>query len=299
MHIQRLFKLTMYLLNKRAVKAQELADYFEVSVRTIFRDLDVLSNAGIPIYTVQGTGGGIFIDPDFVLSKATLTKEEQTRLVAALQSWTVADRQETTFLLDKLRGLFQTDGSELIEIDFSRWGHSDKATYDAVMTAITQHRNLAFSYIDLYQAESTRTVCPLKLLYQERAWYLKAYEESKGHRIFKLNRINDVVILEDSFSRSTVPLEQTFKQEPQKFDCISLEVCCTAKVADRLYDEFPSKSIVRQGGSYLLKIEVPQTPWLESFLLSLGTEAEVIRPLELRNQLAKTAEELYQKYRTT
>ena len=101
--------------------APELAEKFEVSVRTIYRDLDAISAAGIPIYTVQGKGGGIFILPEFVLEKSLLTPQEKEQILMALQGLAAAEDSRTDELLTKLGGLFRVQGANWIEVDFSDW----------------------------------------------------------------------------------------------------------------------------------------------------------------------------------
>lgn len=117
----RLFKIVYHLLDKGRATAPELAEKFEVSVRTIYRDLDAISAAGIPIYTVQGKGGGIFILPEFVLEKSLLTPQEKEQILMALQGLAVAEDSRTDELLTKLGGLFRMQGANWIEVDFSDW----------------------------------------------------------------------------------------------------------------------------------------------------------------------------------
>lgn len=117
----RLFKIVYHLLDKGRATAPELAEKFEVSVRTIYRDLDAISAAGIPIYTVQGKGGGIFILPEFVLEKSLLTPQEKEQILMALQGLAAAEDSRTDELLTKLGGLFRVQGANWIEVDFSDW----------------------------------------------------------------------------------------------------------------------------------------------------------------------------------
>lgn len=118
----RLFKIVYHLLDKGRATAPELAEKFEVSVRTIYRDLDAISAAGIPIYTMQGKGGGIFILPEFVLEKSLLTPQEKEQILMALQGLAAAEDSRTDELLTKLGGLFRVQGANWIEVDFSPTG---------------------------------------------------------------------------------------------------------------------------------------------------------------------------------
>jgi len=106
MQINRLFEIIYILLNKKSITAKELAEHFEVSVRTIYRDIDILSIAGIPIYTSQGKGGGISLLDDYVLDKSLLSEQEQKEILYALQSLTVANVPDTDKVLSKISNLF-------------------------------------------------------------------------------------------------------------------------------------------------------------------------------------------------
>ena len=107
MKIDRLFSIVQMLVNRKSVTAKELADYFNVSVRTIYRDIDSISSAGIPIYATQGKGGGIEIAEDFILSKLLLSENEKQQIMSALQGLEHATIQHENELLTKLSALFK------------------------------------------------------------------------------------------------------------------------------------------------------------------------------------------------
>lgn len=145
----RLFKIVYHLLDKGRATAPELAEKFEVSVRTIYRDLDAISAAGIPIYTVQGKGGGIFILPEFVLEKSLLTPQEKEQILMALQGLAAAEDSRTDELLTKLGGLFRVQGVNWIEVDFSDW-HKNTAgaeLFDELKRAVFSCRRVSFSIL--------------------------------------------------------------------------------------------------------------------------------------------------------
>lgn len=120
----RYFQIIYYLLDKGKCTAPELAEKLGVSTRTIYRDLDVISAAGIPVYATQGKGGGISILPEYVIDSALLSDEEKEKIIMALQG--IAAANETADdLLSKLRALFQTKAANWIEVDFSDWIKND------------------------------------------------------------------------------------------------------------------------------------------------------------------------------
>lgn len=170
----RLFKIVYHLLDKGRATAPELAEKFEVSVRTIYRDLDAISAAGIPIYTVQGKGGGIFILPEFVLEKSLLTPQEKEQILMALQGLAAAEDSRTDELLTKLSGLFRVQGANWIEVDFSDW-HKNTAgaeLFDELKRAVFSCRRVSFSYFAGEGGGTVRTVEPVKLIFKSKDWYL-------------------------------------------------------------------------------------------------------------------------------
>ena len=173
----RLFKIVYHLLDKGRATAPELAEKFEVSVRTIYRDLDAISAAGIPIYTVQGKGGGIFILPEFVLEKSLLTPQEKEQILMALQGLAAAEDSRTDELLTKLGGLFRVQGANWIEVDFSDW-HKNTAgaeLFDELKRAVFSCRRVSFSYFAGEGGGTVRTVEPVKLIFKSKDWYLYGF----------------------------------------------------------------------------------------------------------------------------
>lgn len=121
MQESRLFKIVYYLLEKGQATAPELAEKFEVSVRTIYRDIDALSGAGISIYAEAGRNGGIHLMNNFVLDKAVLSEEEKQEILVALQSINITKNNSSSQTLQKLSAMFQLHSENWLEVDFSGW----------------------------------------------------------------------------------------------------------------------------------------------------------------------------------
>ena len=140
MQESRLFRILYYLVDKGKVTAPDLAEKFEVSVRTIYRDIDVISSAGIPIYATTGRNGGIQIANDFIINKTLFSEQEKKDILTALQSVSVMNNSESETLI-KLAALFKVPIENWLEIDFSRWGHKsqDNQTFQKLKHAIIFH----------------------------------------------------------------------------------------------------------------------------------------------------------------
>ncbi|MDE6014823.1 MAG: YafY family transcriptional regulator [Acetatifactor sp.] len=295
MQESRLFKIVYYLLEKGRTTAPRLAEKFEVSVRTIYRDIDALSEAGIPVYTEPGRNGGIYLMEDFVLDRAVLSKSEKQEILAALQSLSAAGGMGNTDTLDKLGALFHIPADNWLEVDFSRWGHrqNDNLKFNMLKSAIIHHKITKITYAGASQAISERVIEPLKLIYKSKAWYLSAYcTQKQDYRLFKLTRILEWSILDDSFLPRPLP-DQT--DTPQQiYNQITLRF--PKEMAHRVYDEFDKTEVrPQENGDFTVVTRMPEDAWLTGFLLSFGTQVEVIEPASLRNILAQQAKLIYEK----
>ena len=289
MQESRLFKIVYHLLDKGQATASELAEKFEVSVRTIYRDIDVLSGAGIPVYTETGRNGGIYLMRDFVLDKAVLSEEEEREILAALQSVNAAQNIGGSEVLQKLSAVFNLNSENWLEVDFSRWGKEgyDKEKFELLKSAVIHRRNAKIRYANSDEDIRERKVQPLKLWFKAKAWYLKAFcAEKQDYRVFKLNRILDLEVLNGNFPYRTFP-EQTEIQE-QVYNQIMLRF--PKEMAYRVYDEFDKTQVKREeNGDLTVLARMPEDTWLISFLLSFGAQVEVLSPAYLKEILAEQA----------
>ncbi|MCA5011557.1 MULTISPECIES: helix-turn-helix transcriptional regulator [unclassified Enterococcus] len=298
MKLNRMFEIVYLLLERKKMTTMELAKHFEVSKRTILRDIEALSIAGIPIYTTKGKGGGISLLDHYVLDKSVISADEQNQILFALQSLAVTHHLNAATTLSKLQTLFKKTDTSWIEVDFSRWGKTDpdNQKFELLKNALLTEKALSFSYATSYGSTSLKIVYPLKLLFKSKAWYLQAYCMSKqDYRTYKINRITDLEILDDSFSRSsyTVPAIEE-KDSPT---LLHLTLLFAKESAFRAYDEFDMKDIqINQDGSLLVDALLPEDYWLYSFLLSLGTTVKVLSPAHVEKKLLTQVEEIKKNY---
>ena len=144
--LNRLLSIIYILLNKGTITAAELAQRFEVSVRTIYRDVETLSMAGIPIYAKKGKNGGICLTEQFVLDKMLVSEEEQQQILAALMSVQETGAQDEKETLRKLLEFFKTEPSNWVAIDFSDWSGRRKELFEQIKTAVLKHQVMQFDY---------------------------------------------------------------------------------------------------------------------------------------------------------
>ena len=299
MRSERLFEIMFILLNQKRTTAQELAKEFGVSVRTIYRDMDILSSAGIPVYTVQGTGGGIFIDESYTINKSILTKEEQEKILLALQCLSPIDEIHTESVLNRLSAIFQKN-ADWVKIDYSRWENkNDYQLFETLKDAILERRAVKLEYLSSYGEKTERTVYPLRLLYKSKAWYAECYcTEKNAYRFFRLTRILSITKILKTFNRADLLGKIPDDKEAAPSSLTNIKLKCTAKTAYRLYDEFPQELIAKNSdGTYTLNTALPFDSWVCGFILSLGTEVEILEPENLKTEIAQLAEEIMNKHR--
>lgn len=298
MQESRLFQIVYYLLDKGQATAPELAARLEVSVRTIYRDIDALSAAGIPVYAEVGRNGGIRLMNDFVLDQVVLSGEEKQEILAALQSVNITRNIAESRTLQKLSALFAIPSENWLEVDFSRWGNQgfDKEKFELLKSAVIHCRQVKIRYAGADGGEGERNVQPYKLVYRSKAWYLKAFcMEKQDMRTFKLNRILELTLLEEHFVRRSFPEEPEDAEE--NYPLVILRF--PKEMAYRVYDEFDQNQIERQeNGDLIAAARMPEDGWLISFLLSLGTQVEILSPAYLREEIVRQAGKIVEKYKT-
>ena len=290
MQISRLFEIVYLLLDKKKITADELARRFEVSKRTILRDIDALAEAGIPIYTMRGKGGGIAIMDNYVLDKTVISSEEQAQILFALQSMSVTGHIDTENILSRLRRLFEKQYTDWIEVDLSRWGDgytdTDKARFETLRESIISERVVTFSYSSSFGKISDRRVYPLKLIFKSRAWYLQSFCLDKNdYRLFKISRMRHVKIMEDVFDSKAfqAPKADPISYSPSSSVKITLKF--SPQAAHRVYDDFDEQFVIENtDGSLTASMTLPRE-WACDYVLSFGVHVEVIEPQSVRDEM--------------
>jgi predicted DNA-binding transcriptional regulator YafY len=283
MQINRLFEIVYILLDKKKVTAKELAERFEVSTRTIYRDIETLSSSGMPVYMSKGKGGGISLLPGFVLNKAVITDEEKENILSSLKAVDAISFSKTDTALTKLSSLFGKSNTDWIEVDFSSWAntHNETEIFNTIKSATLAKKVISFSYASAKGEQTSREVEPLKLCFKSGSWYLYGYCKSRcDFRFFKLRRIRELCVSEKKVQRESPNLifskENVFQEA-----YVKLKLKLSAQVAYRVYDEFDSYE--RQAdGSFTAEINYPKGEWIFHYVASFGEDCEVLSPEEVR-----------------
>ncbi|MBD5439457.1 MAG: YafY family transcriptional regulator [Treponema sp.] len=293
----RLFEIVYILLQKKKIKARELAEKFEVSTKTIYRDVETLSRANVPIYATQGKDGGIALLDRFVLNKTILSEEEQNQILFALQSMKNVSEQDEKGVLEKLSTLFNKAVSDWIKIDFSGWkkDSAQKVRFDMIKKAILNKSRIEFVYYNSNGEKSKRIAEPLQIWFKDKSWYLMSYCKLKeDYRIFKISRMKEIKMLREHFERN---LPKVQKDKTRDFKIISLKLEISKDMAYRVYDEFENEEIIKnKNGDFVVKVEYPENEWVWSYVLSFGEYAKVLSPKKAKEIIKEKLEKSLENY---
>lgn len=290
MQVGRLFEIVYILLEQEKVTAKELAEHFEISTRTIYRDIETLSGAGIPVYMSKGKNGGIALLPEFVLNKAVITEKERKEILSSLFAIKSVNLEESDTALKKLGNLFGTDGTDWIEVDFGFWADGEKEAklFTELKRAILEKRVIQFFYTNAKGEAIQREVESLKLTFKGASWYLYGYcSMRKDLRFFKLKRMKNLELLNETFTRKIpkkVPLD-VMSNNIKEVTKVKLKF--SGKVAYRVYDDFENYEKLPDG-SFLVEDTFELNEWFMFHIISYGEDCQILEPTELKTQIKET-----------
>ena len=295
----RLFKILYYLLKNGTTPVKELAEIFEVSTRTIHRDIDSLSSAGIPICTSRGRHGGVYIMNNFILDKSVFSAEEKDQILTAINDFSFILDEDANNLLNKLSVIFNTNARNWIEVDLSNWRYNKPSQdiFNSIKFAILDKKIISFEYFN--KGESTyRKIEPIKLLFKSYNWYIYGFCLFRNdYRLFKLSRINNLEVLDDTFERcdeTSSIVDNAFYNQ----NLVPVKLMFDKSVSYRVFDEFDKSEIEIDDEFLIVNTNLPSNDYLFSYLLSFGPNIELLEPYDLREEFKKVIKEISRKYFT-
>lgn len=295
----RLFKILYYLLKNGTTTVKELAEIFEVSTRTIHRDIDSLSSAGIPICTSRGRHGGVYIMNNFILDKSVFSAEEKDQILTAINDFSFILDEDTNDLLNKLSAIFNTNARNWIEVDLSNWRYNKPSQdiFNSIKFAILDKKIISFEYYS--KGNSTyRKIEPIKLLFKSYNWYIYGFCLFRNdYRLFKLSRINNLKVLDDKFERcdeTSSIVDNAFYNQ----NLVPVKLMFDKSVSYRVFDEFDKSEIEINDEFLIVNTNLPSNDYLFSYLLSFGPNIELLEPYDLKEEFKKVIKEISKKYFT-
>lgn len=295
-------KLCNGIVGKLLKFAMILAEYFEVSLWTIQRDMDSLCIAGIPIISVTGAAGGYEISDRFQIEKGFVTSDDYSYILTALQGLISAtDDQKVKHTLEKIARVSKSDDKGII-LDFSILREGNQVTMQMLQTAVIKKCVVDFLYTNNNNETRTHSVEPVAVIYRWYAWYLLAYSKVKNdYRTYKLVRMSDLKITDEPFVKehesADIILKRTDKSDSRQYTDVFVKCKETAK--SRVM-EYLKGTIIEEfsNGETLMKLTVVENEqlWIGT-LLSLGDNVEVITPKEIRRRLVEAASKIVSLYK--
>ena len=301
MKIDRLIGILSILLQKEKVTAPELAEMFEVSKRTINRDIDDLCRAGIPIVTSQGTGGGISIMDGYRMDRTILSSKDMQMIMAGLRSLdSVSGSNYYSLLMEKIKaGSTEfVSGSESILIDLSPWNKdSISPKIELIQDAIELGKTVKFEYYSP-KGNSEREIEPYYLIFKWSSWYVYGYCLLRNDfRLFKLNRMTKITHVRNFVKRGDVPMPDLSNERvfPSKG---KVKAVFDPSMKWHLIEDYGIESFTElPDGKLLFEHEYADDDGLLSWMLSMRDKVTVIEPETIRQKIFHITTELTEKYR--
>lgn len=297
MKIDRLIAIIMVLLEQEQVNAKYLAEMFEVSIRTIYRDLDSINQAGIPIVAISGPGNGVSILKSYKVEKRLFSTNDITTLLMALGSiQSNLPSSEITTTLAKIKGMMPVENQKelhfrtnQIKIDLTPWIYSGSGLekIQLIKTAIEHQNIIRFQYKDNKQKISDRNIEPYCLLLKGEYWYVQGYcLLREDFRTFKILRMKNLRVIESNFALREFPVKKTeyINFNDNSFKLVTLRIHEDA--IDKIISRFGEECLIPESSTYYIaNVHMPLNELAFDFLLSFGDKCECLEPPEMRREL--------------
>ena len=310
MKIDRLVSIIMILLDKKRIGAQELADMFEVSNRTIYRDIDAINRAGIPVRSTSGVGGGFEIMPGYKIDGKVFSTADLSAILMGLSSLSDMLRgDELVNALAKVKSFIPADRAKDITvkanqifIDLRPWmgNRNIRPNLEMMKTALQESKLLSFSYTNQSGTRTTRTVEPYQLVLKSNHWYVQGYcRKRNDFRLFKLSRIANLQILEESFVPREYPKPQLDVTDILQTLQTHIKIRIHKSVLDRVLDYCSYEHVTPDGDEhYLVDFPFIENDFYYNILFGFGNACECLGPLHIRTEMKRRIHAIAALYET-
>ena len=299
MKVDRLVSIIMILLDKKRIGAQELADMFEVSPRTIYRDIDAINMAGIPVRSTSGVGGGFEIMQNYKIDKRVFSTADLSALLMGLSSLSNMVRgDELIHAIAKVKSFIPADKEKDIElkinqicIDLSLWiGNSNIQPYlETIKSALQESKLLSFEYIAHHGNKTARTVEPYQLVLKSSHWYLQGYcHKRNDFRLFRLSRMLNLQIQEETFTPRDYQKPILDFVEMWETMQTKIKIRIHKSVMDRVLDYCTFEDFLPDGNAhYIVSFPFIENEYHYDILLSFGDKCECLEPVHIRTEMKR------------
>ncbi|EAD3234317.1 helix-turn-helix transcriptional regulator [Listeria monocytogenes] len=299
MKVDRLMSIVLILLDKERISAQELADRFEVSLRTIYRDIDAIDLAGVPIRSTPGVGGGFEIMPNYKMDSKVFSTADLSAILMGLSSLSNMVRgDELINALAKIKSFIPADRAKEIElkanqiyIDLSQWtgNNNIQPHVEIIKVALQENKLLTFEYIAHQGNKTVRIVEPYQLVMKSSHWYLFGYCQNRNDfRLFRLSRMSGLQILEDTFTLRDFRKPQLEMEDIVAVMQIEIKIRIHQSIIDRVLDYCSYENFYPDGEEhYIVSFPFIENEYHYDILLSFGDKCECLEPLHIREKMKR------------
>lgn len=291
MRLHRLFGILSILLSRETITARELAEKFEVSVRTIYRDIEAIEEGGIPLYATPGNTGGIGIVAEYKLNKTVLSEDEMGYLLTGLSGLkAIADSDKLQILLSKLSpsSPYLTADSDIL-IDFSAWNKNLtvalKKKVELIRMAILNRNLLQVEYLSASR-RSMLKIAPAKVIFKSADWYLFGRSDQHDEaRFYKITRIINMEIMDETFDPQPVEIPEVWSDDFDEGKGEKVTLAFDRSMEYRVIDVFGTGNYqVMNECEICVTFSCNNKEWLMHFLLGFGTEVRIAEPSRLKEE---------------
>lgn len=310
MRLDRLLAIVVLLVNRRRVQAKELARLFEVSERTIRRDINAINQAGIPVIAYSGTGGGIGLADHYRIEQSLLAIEDITAVLGALKGLQSAmNDQRLAATVEKMEGLIPREQSEAYQdksnrliIDLSPWGGNEpqKDQLALIRRALEEDKLLDFTYTSPEGKITRRAVEGDSLVLKMQHWYLYGYCRLREEfRLFRVSRMHKLVMCDERFIRrpstaASMPWESEWDRSGSAVELVLRFIPELRALAE---DHFAGADMAAEAdGSLMVRLRLPENEWLYGMILSYSNGVEVVAPPALRQKIREKLQIMIKNY---
>lgn len=310
MKINRIITIIMVLLQREKISGKELAEKLNVSLRTIYRDIQVIEGAGIPIIMYQGSAGGISILKNYKVNKGLFTKEDVVVLLKGLNllSSPVLKESENLRTLEKIKSLLSeqeldevTNNLNQLIVDISPWFSKQNINkkISIIRLALNEQLLLSFDYLNVKNKQASRLIEPYKLIFKEKQWYLQAFCLNRNDfRIFKLSKMSNIRETNTKFISQTSPEVFSLFEKDMKKKIFKIKLLIDESLLDRILDFCDEKDIKKLNEQqYLVNFNFIDDDYSYGILLSLGHKCICLEPEHIRHEMVERAEKLVKSYK--
>lgn len=310
MKINRIITIIMVLLQREKISGKELAEKLNVSLRTIYRDIQAIEGAGIPIITYQGSAGGISILKNYKISKGLFTKEDVIVLLKGLNllSSPVLKESENLRTLEKIKSFLSeqeldevTNNLNQLIVDLSPWFSKQNINnkLSIIRLALKEQLLLSFDYLRGRNKQASRLIEPYKLIFKEKEWYLQAFCLTRNDfRVFKLSKMSNIRETNIKFIRQTTPEAFSLFQTEMKKKIFKIKLLIDESLLERILDFCDEKDIKKLNEQqYLVNFDFIDDDYSYGILLSLGHQCICLEPKHIRHKLVERAEKIIKSYK--